>query len=183
MINFELWKDFHCKENFTQRQLSARVAAQANNRATKLERCHSGPQEPGYKGSSARAICVHKLPCTLSLRLGMLWGSLWRKPLCTTGMTWICRTWWITFKKRCSTLQNVCCCSFSISHKLYALCYFGLWESFPQGETCYIQFLHSVGLLMWYHLHTLAHHLAWVFPWEKPNLAGCTVHDRARSCF
>lgn len=47
-------------------------------------------------------MCAHKLPCALSLRLGMLWGSLWRKPLCTTGMTWICRTWWITFKKRCS---------------------------------------------------------------------------------
>lgn len=36
------------------------------------------------------------------LRLVMLWESLWRKPSCTTGMTWICRTWWITSRKRCS---------------------------------------------------------------------------------
>lgn len=45
-------------------------------------------------------FCV-KLPHVPSLRLGMLWESLWRKPLCTTGMTWICRTWWITSRKRC----------------------------------------------------------------------------------
>lgn len=46
--------------------------------------------------------------------------------------------------------------------------------------------LHTVPVLCWsphviflFHLHTLAHLRAWVFPWEKPRLAGCTVQSRA----
>lgn len=45
-------------------------------------------------------LCSQTPLCPLPLRLGMLWEGSWRKPSCTTGTTWICRTWWITSRKR-----------------------------------------------------------------------------------
>lgn len=47
-------------------------------------------------------LYMHSL-CVLSFRLAMRWESLWRKQSCTTGMTWIFRTWWTPSRKRSSS--------------------------------------------------------------------------------
>lgn len=71
-----------------------------------------------------------------SLRLEILWESLWRKPSCTTGTTWTCRIWWITSKKRClqpsvshkaSTIKDRRC--FQSISTAYVI--FGFADSFP----------------------------------------------------
>lgn len=106
----------------------------------------------------------------------MLWESLWRKPSCTTGMTWICRTWWITSRKRCSgqfyLVRGVVHVSVAIYiTELFKLIMTSGWVCPNQKTTtrdhiavylrlfrpcwawdalCHILFLYSVGLLMQY---------------------------------
>lgn len=62
----------------------------------------------------------------------MLWASLWRKPLCTTGMTWICRTWWIISKKRCSGQL-----AFHITQAVCLMLFWPWWEFSTRGNMLY----------------------------------------------
>lgn len=65
--------------------------------------------------------------------------------------------------------------------ELYVLCHFGFGESFPHER---LHVTHS-SCTLWvssfdtcFHLYTLALKRARVFPWEKPELAACTVQNR-----
>lgn len=140
--------------------------------------------------------------CSLYLRLGMLWESLWRKQSCTTGTTWIFRIWWIPSRKRFFSGR----CRFARTHSTitprtnttaFAACRMGslitrkaaavsvgfaavcsFWprlENFPvrtlpQGSCAlwgppHIQYRAPI-CMVWHVCKT------WVFPWEKPMLAG-----------
>lgn len=128
MTHFELWDDFHRKWNFKWRLVSTMDAAQVIYWDTlSSERFYQVTEHLQSQGNEEfvdkfslfllmklfklkvylgnadiKAIILFTSSAVFSLRPGMLWESLWRKPLCTTGMTWTCRTWWITSRKRCS---------------------------------------------------------------------------------